>query len=183
MPPPPRKVIIERFAPLPNKPQPVIIERWLPYAPIKRKVYFNKSSDALVLKPKNIIVQWTEPEVKIKKTFKHLGLVKAEPNEYKQIYGQSLKNPDDLPNFVRDIKHPDGLPLAADLKHQYLYDLEGDLDALDLIDLNREGLGEYEQYLKIQRKNSIRKLSKTTSAIHLSSSISQQANLLDNNYF
>ena len=27
--PPPRKVIIEKLAPLPSKPQPVIIERWL----------------------------------------------------------------------------------------------------------------------------------------------------------
>ena len=34
LPPPPRKVIIERLAPLPAKPQNVIIERWLPYSQV-----------------------------------------------------------------------------------------------------------------------------------------------------
>jgi len=34
LPPPPRKVIIERLAPLPSKPQNVIIERWLPYGEV-----------------------------------------------------------------------------------------------------------------------------------------------------
>jgi len=40
LPPPPRKVVIERLAPLPNKPQSVLIERWLPYTQTKRKVIF-----------------------------------------------------------------------------------------------------------------------------------------------
>ena len=34
IPPPPRKVVIERLAPLPSKPQSVIIERWLPYTQV-----------------------------------------------------------------------------------------------------------------------------------------------------
>ena len=42
LPPPPRKVVIERLAALPTKPQNVIIERWLPYAEQKRRVIFNK---------------------------------------------------------------------------------------------------------------------------------------------
>jgi hypothetical protein len=37
LPPPPRKVVIERLAVLPNKPQAVIVERWLPYTQQKRK--------------------------------------------------------------------------------------------------------------------------------------------------
>ena len=65
VPPPPRKVIIERLAPIPQKPQSVIIERWLPYSQVKRRVIFNKSTDKdpIVIKPKNIIVQWEAPQV------------------------------------------------------------------------------------------------------------------------
>ena len=67
IPPPPRKVIIERLPQLPCKPQSIIIERWLPYKQIKRKVIYAKTSDAhsdsLVVKPKNIIVQWEPPKV------------------------------------------------------------------------------------------------------------------------
>lgn len=65
VPPPPRKVIIERLAPIPPKPQSVIIERWLPYSQVKRRVIFNKSTDKdpIVVKPKNIIVQWEAPQV------------------------------------------------------------------------------------------------------------------------
>jgi hypothetical protein len=42
-PPPPRKVIIERLAPLPSKPQSIILEKWLPYSFLKneeRKLLF-----------------------------------------------------------------------------------------------------------------------------------------------
>ena len=65
MPPPPRKVIIERLAPIPPKPQSVIIERWLPYSQVKRRVIFNKlnEKEPIIVKPKNIIVQWEAPQV------------------------------------------------------------------------------------------------------------------------
>jgi hypothetical protein len=58
LPPPPRKVIIERLAPLPAKPQSVIIERWLPYNDkLKRKVIFQRApADSVILKPKNVII-------------------------------------------------------------------------------------------------------------------------------
>jgi hypothetical protein len=69
IPPPPRKVIIERLPPLPTKPQSVIIERWLPYKQIKRKVIYSKAggaqSDAVVVKPKNVIIQWEPPKVQV----------------------------------------------------------------------------------------------------------------------
>jgi len=44
-PPPPRKVVIERLAPLPSKPQNVIVERWLPYSEVKRRVVFNRAAE------------------------------------------------------------------------------------------------------------------------------------------
>jgi hypothetical protein len=57
LPPPPRKVVIERLAPLPSKPQSVIVERWLPYGQVKRRVIFQRSNvaDPVVVKPRNVI--------------------------------------------------------------------------------------------------------------------------------
>jgi hypothetical protein len=67
LPPPPRKVIIERLAALPNKPQAVITERWLPYTQSKRRVIFQAAPPAQAYcKPKNVIVQWQAPNVAIK---------------------------------------------------------------------------------------------------------------------
>ena len=150
LPPPPRKVIIERLAPLPSKPQSVIIERWLPYNDnLKRRVVFQKApSDPVILKPRNIIVQWEAPSVSVKKEFKYLGIVRANPNEYVQRYGSALKIPSDLPELVNEIKNPDGLVLAADYKYKAMHELEGDLEALKFVDLEREGLAEYKTYLQ-----------------------------------
>jgi Ca2+-binding EF-hand superfamily protein len=148
LPPPPRKVIIERLAPLPSKPQSVIIERWLPYNQAKRRVIFNRNNqkDAVILKPKNVIVQWETPEVEVKKEYKYLGIIRANPVDYVQRYGDSLIYSNDLPNFIKEIKTPDGLTLAADSEN-HIYELEGDVEALSLIDLDKEGLGHYKSYL------------------------------------
>ena len=88
LPPPPRKVVIERLAPLPAKPQNVIIERWLPYAESKRRVIFNKAAEvkAEVALPRNVIVQWESPRVNVRKEVKYLGVIRANPAEYVQRY-------------------------------------------------------------------------------------------------
>jgi hypothetical protein len=106
LPPPPRKVVIERLAPLPSKPQSVIIERWLPYSQVKRRVIFQKSSerDAMIVKPKNVVIQWETPQVTVKKEFKDLGVIRANPAEYVQRYGATLKTARELPSFVLEIK-------------------------------------------------------------------------------
>jgi len=104
LPPPARKVVVERLAPIPPKPQPVIVERWMPYADQKRRVIYEQPpADPPVCKPKNIIVQWEAPDVCVKKDIKHLGVVCANPCDYLQKYGNTLKKPCDLPQFVRDI--------------------------------------------------------------------------------
>ncbi|RNA22290.1 hypothetical protein BpHYR1_026731 [Brachionus plicatilis] len=151
IPPPPRKVIIERLPSLPAKPQSVLIERWLPYAEVKRKVIFNRpaQADPIVVKPRNVIVQWDSPQVNIKKEFKYLGVIRANPVEYVQRYGSTLRQSNELPKFAADIQTPDGLVLAADQKYNYLHELYGDVSALNLIDLDREGLGDYKSYLSL----------------------------------
>ena len=149
LPPPPRKVVIERLAPLPSKPQSVIIERWLPYTQGKRRVIFQKAPgpDPVSVKPRNVVVQWEAPQVVIKKEFKYLGVIRANPAEYVSQYGASLKLAADLPQFVLDIKTPEGLVLAANHKYSSFYELEGDVQALKLVDLDKEGLSEYKEYL------------------------------------
>ncbi len=80
---------------------------------------------------------------------KHLGVIRANPCEYVQRYNGTLKTSKDLPQFVLDIKTPEGLILAADQSNRCgMHELEGDLDALKLVDLDREGLGEYRSYLE-----------------------------------
>ena len=150
LPPPPRKVVIERLAPLPSKPQGVMIERWLPYSEVKRRVIFQKSNqiDPVVIKPRNVIIQWEAPQVTIKKDFKYLGVIRANPYEYVQRYGSTLKQPNQLPDFVLDIKPPQGIVLAADYQYNQVHELEGEVSALRLVDLDKEGLSEYKPQLQ-----------------------------------
>ena len=145
LPPPPRKVVIERLPQLPSKPQSVLVERWLPYVQGKRRVVFQKSAsaDPVVVAPRNVIVQWEAPSVVVRKEFKYLGVIRANPAEYVSQYGSSLKLSRDLPQFVLDIKTPEGLVLADGFKYNSLYELYGDVSALKLVDLAANGLGEY----------------------------------------
>jgi hypothetical protein len=149
-PPPPRKVVIERLAPLPSKPQHVIVERWLPYAESKRRVVFNKAAEvkAEVATPRNVIVQWEAPSVNVRKEIKYLGVIKANPAEYVQKYGAELKVHTSLPQFVLDIKTPSEVgQLAAEYQASSLYELEGALEGFTFVNLDSEGLAEYRQQL------------------------------------
>lgn len=142
--PPPRKVIIERLAPLPSKPQSIIIERWLPYSEPKRRVIYQKSTEADIVypKPHNVIIQWDAPTVAVRKEFRDLGVIRANPAEYVERFGSTLKQASELPDFVKEIRPPPGVVLAADSRPA-VAQLEGDLAALSLIDLQSEGLAEY----------------------------------------
>ena len=145
IPPPPRKVVIERLAPLPNKPQAVLIERWLPYAQTKRRVIFQRPAqqEPVIVKPRNVIIQWEAPQVQVKREIKYLGVIRANPAEYVARYGPVLKTARDMPQFVHDIRPPPGLILAAEQPHNPVHELVGDVHALKYIDLEREGLGQY----------------------------------------
>jgi hypothetical protein len=148
LPPAPRKVVIERLAQLPAKPQSVLIERWLPYSQVKRRVIFQAAPpDPIVVAPRNTIVQWEAPDVRIHKEYKYLGVIRANPSEYVQAFGATLRLAHDLPDFVHDIKTPEGLILASQYRAPDLHELEGDVQALALVDLDREGLSAYRDYL------------------------------------
>lgn len=149
IPPPPRKVVIERLPALPCKPQSVLIERWLPYAQQKRRVIFQgpQCQCPVVCPPKNVVVQWESPKAKVKKEVKYLGVIRANPAEYVDQYGDSLLASDALPDIVNEVPTPDDLTLAADAQQNELHELEGDVDALKLINLDTEGLSAYAAFV------------------------------------
>ncbi len=71
-----------------------------------------------------------------------------------QRYGSQLRQARDFPSYVSEIKAPEGIQLAADstansrssaaaAASSMVYELEGDVSALKLVDLDREGLAEY----------------------------------------
>ncbi|RMZ97230.1 hypothetical protein BpHYR1_038506 [Brachionus plicatilis] len=182
LPPPPRKVIIERLAPLPSKPQPIIIERWLPYSQPKRRVVHQRRDDnqAFYLKPKNVIVQWQAPEVTVKKDFKYLGIIRANPSEYVNRYGSTLKSAKDMPDFVLEIKPPNGIKLASEDGAEQVHQLEGDVEALKYVDLEKEGLSEYRSQLEqILDKNSMTESNAYYNKVYSSESVNKNINFVN----
>lgn len=148
LPPPPRKVIIERLPEIPPKPQSILIERWLPYNRQKRKVVIQYSDgNKYYEKPKNLIIQWNQPTVTVKKHIRHLGIINADPKQYSDRFGKTLYRSEELPQFAKEIKNPDGLNLAADVLDRSC-ELIGDVKALKLLDLDKEGLGEYKSQVE-----------------------------------
>ena len=84
----------------------------------------------------------------MRQEIQNLGVTEVDPDQYRQTYIDSIVS--ELPQFVLDIKGPEGIELAADQKEKKneRKELEGDLEAFKLIsDLEKEGLGEYREYL------------------------------------
>ena len=75
------------------------------------------------------------------------GVVRADPDEYTKRFGSELKDANKMPSFVQEVKNPEGLKLANEYVREGPVELEGDLCALTLVDLEKEGLGEYRNYL------------------------------------
>ncbi len=153
VPPPPRKIVIERLPSMPAKPPKVIIERWLPYKAQKRRVIYKKlpvSETAVVTNPRNVIIQWETPKLIVKQEVKYLGEVRADPNDYIRRFGPTLKDSREISRVIRDIVAPKEVEgrLARYLSQSSrVCELEGDLEALGLVDLDKEGLSEYRDQL------------------------------------
>lgn len=151
IPPPPRKVVIEKLPEIPAKPQNIIIEKWLPYEDAgARRVIYEKpcSQPQPSCPPKNVVIEWEKPCVEIKQEFKELGVVQADPEEYRRRYNFN-KDIKDLPSIVgqlsaqarRSSSSSRPRPVSSVLR------LEGDVEALRLVDLEREGLSQYRSLL------------------------------------
>ena len=138
--PPARRVVIEKLPDLPAKPQEIIIEKWLPYEIPKRRVVYEPAT--FVAQPhesiKNLLIEWRQPNLLVEKEVKCLGVEDACPDAYLTRYGDSLRDPEDIGYDKELIGH------SCNVTHDTYgqYDLEGDLDALELIDMpTRKRLG------------------------------------------
>lgn len=84
VPPPPRKLIIERPPPMAEKAQSIIIERWLAPKLQPRRVIFEGVAQTTLTKHapiRNEIIEYEAPKVTINKEFKDLGVTRMDPNE------------------------------------------------------------------------------------------------------
>ncbi|CAF3643050.1 unnamed protein product [Rotaria sp. Silwood1] len=92
LPLPPRSVIIERLPALPPKPRDIIIERWIPYGAMTKRKTIIQRAEAIkpYPKPRNIIIQYEAPQVRVVRQFQRLGIIAENPQEYVQRYGASL---------------------------------------------------------------------------------------------
>lgn len=142
IPPPARKVIVERLPPTPAKPQQVFIERWLPYGQQSQRVVFQPARASCVIPdPKNVVIQWESPDVEIRREFKNLGIQQADPQDYISRYGAQLVRADALPEIALKYSNQQGVQLAANSRNEQNLVIEGDVQALRLIDLEANGLG------------------------------------------
>jgi hypothetical protein len=78
----------------------------------------------------------------------NLGISRADPEKYSEMYFSSLVHASQLPDFAIESSKQNGYILAADYKEPYYMELEGDVHALALIDLDAEGLSEYKPFLE-----------------------------------
>lgn len=159
--------VVNTLPPIPRKPRKVILEKWAPYEKLKRRVIFQAAPpDPVYIKPRNVIVQWQVPNVIIKQQIRHLGEIRANPIKYASKYNNSLTQSKDLPQFILDIAPPNGVVLASECPYNAVHELEGDIDALRLIDLEREGLSEYKAVLNKQSVSPIKPMnSSQTNAV------------------
>lgn len=149
LPPPARKVIVERMAPAPPKPQNVEVERWLSFQPTERRVIYKKAPEVHPQPdPKNVVVQWEAPQVQVHQEVKHLGVSRMNTEEYRRRYGKQLQRASEFPVELRNLRPPSDVgTLWADNQQRPAVKLVGDLHALALVDLDREGLGHYRDQL------------------------------------
>jgi hypothetical protein len=89
---PPRSVIIERIPAAPPRPRDIIIERWVPYgAAAKRRTVVQRAAAAQqYAAPRNVIIQYEAPQVRIVRQFQNLGVQPENPQLYVQRYGAQL---------------------------------------------------------------------------------------------
>ena len=128
LPAPPRQVIVERLARVPTPPPDVIHEKWLPYEePAPRRVVYVPAPPLVVEPPpRNVLIQWEQPDVEIVKNVSFLGTEVVDPDEYAAKY--SL-------DFVEST-------------NTAVSKLIGDVEYLKLVDLDAYGLGEYREQLR-----------------------------------
>ena len=132
MPPPPRKVVLEKYPALPPLPRDIIIERWLDYPDRKRNVVFQRAPPQPPLQPqKNLIIEWQTPQLNVKRNI-NISYTTANPQEYNNKYSSTFVQSEQIPSYVKKFRPENGQRLAADGYKERIR-LVGDVDALRLL--------------------------------------------------
>lgn len=148
IPPPARKVVVERLPPIPAKPQQIFIEKWLPFKQEKRRVVYQKAEkECIIPNPRNLVIQWESPEVEVTREYRNLGTQMADPNEYIRRHGSEILRHEEFKAAAARVGAPESVLVSESHRHIGLPELEGDIEALKFIDLERTGLSEYRSYL------------------------------------
>ena len=148
LPPPTRKVVVERLPPIPPKPQQIFVEKWLPFKQQKRRVVFHPAEpDCVLPNPRNLVIQWEAPEVEVTREYKNLGSHLADPDEYVRRFGSELLRHEEFREAASRIGAPEAVTSSDSHRELGLPELEGEVQALRLVDLERNGLSEYRSYL------------------------------------
>ncbi|CAF0708864.1 unnamed protein product [Brachionus calyciflorus] len=146
--PPARKVVVERLPQIPPKPQNVFLEKWLPFKNQKRRVVYQRPEpDCVLPNPRNLVIQWDAPEVEVNRVVKNLGTQQANPEEYVRRFGSELLRHEDFRQAATKFGAPQDVVVSNSHVELGLPELEGDVESLRLVDLDKSGLREYRTYL------------------------------------
>ncbi|CAF0740054.1 unnamed protein product [Brachionus calyciflorus] len=146
--PPARKVVVERLPPIPPKPQQIFLEKWLPFKQQKRRVVYQRPEpDCVLPNPRNLVIQWDAPEVEVTRDYKNLGTQLADPQDYVRRHGSELLRHEEFKTAASRVGAPDSVVSSDSHRELGLPELEGDVEALRLVDLERTGLASYRSYL------------------------------------
>lgn len=149
IPPPARKVVVERLPTIPPKPQSVLLEKWLPLKSQKRRVVYQRADkDCILPNPRNLVIQWDAPEVEVKREFKNLGTQQANPEEYLRKFSTDLLRHEEFRNAAEKLGVPEQVLNSNSHVQVGLPELEGEVEALKFVNLEKAGLSEYRSYLK-----------------------------------
>lgn len=141
---------------MPPKPQQIFVERWLPYGEQRQRVIYEPAKPICQIPdPKNVVIQWDAPDVEVRREVKNLGVQPADPQDYLRRHGHHLVRSDQLPEIAVRYAQAQGIQLAANSQAHQGVVVEGDVQALSLIDLEAHGLG----YLRGRLSQSVSNLS------------------------
>jgi hypothetical protein len=153
IPPPARKVVLEKLADEPEKPRSIMIEKWLPYKKQTRRVLFEKlGPDVCPLpNPKNVVIEWEKPDVEITHEIKDCGVERADPEEYIRRYGAELSQPEEIPDILAQNNGPVDLLLPVEEPDNAPPQLIGNEEAMNVLkslNLEEVGLGQYQNLIQ-----------------------------------
>jgi hypothetical protein len=98
---------------------------------------------------RNLIIQWESPRAQVRQVVKDQGVAHVDPDAYERMYGPSLvRGSKALRRFGRHLNT--SIPFADQQKYvqdEFEYELEGELEGLQYIDLDEFGLGGYSAQL------------------------------------